>query len=107
MSYSAYSEEQSKEVVQKYQNGVSVEELAKEYDRTVYSIRGLLIYLNVYVPKKVVKKEKRITKKEHLAVIDKYVPWCAYEKLKNCSAEGVEAIRKTFIDPIEEANNYI
>ena len=70
-----YSVEMTDKIISQYQNGISVDEIADAFGKSVRSVRSKLVREGVYIPqeKKTSKKVQEPTKKELLRTLDELV----------------------------------
>lgn len=89
-----YSEEMTAAIVERYQAGESVEDIAESIGKAVRSVRSKLVREGVYVaPEKPAKAEKAEgpTKKELMRELEAIAPF-PVEGLMNATKEAIQAV---------------
>lgn len=99
-----YTEAQTAEIIERYQAGETVEQLAESLGRAVRSVRSKLVREGVYVAAEKAPKSKREegpTKKEMLNTLESLVPF-PVDGLMGATKEAIGFLIAAF-DTVEEA----
>lgn len=92
-----YTAEMTARLVEEYQNGMSVDDLANMMDKSVRSVRSKLVREGVYVaqPKKSARKADEPTKKELLLELEQVAP-ISVDGLMGATKEAINELLSHF-----------
>jgi molybdopterin converting factor small subunit len=95
-----YTEEQTADLIQRYQAGESVESLAESIGKAVRSVRAKLVREGVYIAAekpKGAKREEGPTKKELLRDLEAIAPNLPIDGFVNATKEAISALIELLI----------
>ena len=92
-----YSAALTATIIEDYQNGVSVDDIAASIEKSVRSVRSKLVREGVYVaaPKKTARKSDEPTKKELLIQLEAVAPF-AVDGFMGATKEAINEMLKYF-----------